>query len=125
MSELYDDPNDSPLPLSQQSGLSTIVVVTNLPDHDAAVHISGLLVDEQLIACANVLSPCTSVYRWQGEVMQEQEVPVWLKTTRGKLAQVMERVRELHPHDVPEILAIEPSDVLPAYSDWVAQSTSR
>ena len=57
--------------------------------------------------------------------MQEQEVPVWLKTTRRKLPQVMERVRELHPHDVPEVLAIEPSDVLPAYGDWVAQNTSR
>jgi periplasmic divalent cation tolerance protein len=125
MSELYDDPNDSPVPLSEQGSLGTLVVVTNLPDHNAAVRMAGQLVDERLVACANVLAPCTSVYRWQDKVNQEQEVPVWLKTTRRNLSQVMQRVHEIHPHDVPEILALEPRDVLPAYSDWVVQSTSR
>jgi len=62
-----------------------LLVLTNLPDHDTATKLAAALVEARLAACANVLAPCTSVYRWQGEVETASEVPVLMKTTARAL----------------------------------------
>lgn len=99
-----------------------LIVITNLPDAESADRVARRLIDERLAACANILAPCRSVYRWQGAVETAQEVPVLFKTTRANYAALESSLRDAHPYDVPEILAV-PASGLPAYLGWVVDET--
>lgn len=125
MSELYNDPTDDPVPLSEQGALNTVVVITNFPDAESAGRIASELVAVRLAACANLMAPCTSVFRWHDKLTRETEVPVWLKTTSGGAATLIEELERLHPYDVPEVLVVNPCDVSVAYTSWVAESVTR
>lgn len=95
------------------------VVLTTAPDLAVAERLAATLVDERSAACANILPGVRSVYRWKGEVQRDDEVLVVLKTTRDGVPRLRDRLAELHPYDVPEVLALDVSDGLPAYLDWV------
>lgn len=99
---------------------AVLIVLTNLPDEENAHRIAEALVAERLAACVNVLGGCRSVYRWQGEIERADEIPLLIKTTRARYRALQARLLELHPYDVPEILAWEPQRGLPAYMGWVA-----
>lgn len=101
-----------------------LIVITNLPDAEAADRVARRLIDERLAACANILAPCRSVYRWQGTVETAQEVPVLFKTTRANYPALESSLRDFHPYEVPEILAV-PATGLPAYLGWVVDETRR
>ena len=100
-----------------------LIVLTNLPDHDTATKLAAALVEARLAACANVLAPCTSVYRWQGEVETASEVPVLMKTTAARYAALEAAIRARHPYELPEIVAVPVERGWPAYLDWVAGET--
>ena len=102
----------------------TLLVFTNLPDPDAAVKLARALVERRLAACVNVLSGCTSVYRWKGEVEEAGEVPVMLKTRAARYTEVEAAIRELHPYELPEIIAVPAVRGLPEYLEWVAEETA-
>jgi periplasmic divalent cation tolerance protein len=97
-----------------------IVVLTNLPDHAAAMRLAGALVERRLAACVNVLAGCESVYRWKGAVERASEVPVLIKSTAGAWPALEQAIRELHPYELPEILGLPVSTGLEAYLGWVA-----
>lgn len=97
----------------------TLLVVSNLPDREAAEAIAKDLVGRRLAACVNILAPCRSFYRWQGEVEQADEVPLLIKTTRARYAELEAAIRELHPYQVPELIALPLAAGLAAYLDWV------
>ena len=80
------------------------------------------LVDERLAACVNVLPPMTSVYRWKGQVEQDREQQVIIKTTRDRLAALEARVRDLHSYELPEFLVIAAGGGAEAYLAWVSDS---
>ena len=80
------------------------------------------LVDERLAACVNVLPAMTSVYRWKGQVEQDREQQVIIKTTRDRLAALEARVRELHSYELPEFLVIAAGGGAEAYLAWVEES---
>jgi len=101
-----------------------LLVFTNLPDRAAAERIADALVTEGVAACVNVLAECGSVYRWQGKVEHASEVPLLIKTTRAAYPQLESALRKLHPHELPEIIALPVSAGLPEYLNWVAQVTS-
>ena len=101
-----------------------LLVFTNLPDRAAAERIADALVTEGVAACVNVLAECGSVYRWQGKVEHASEVPLLIKTTRAAYPQLESALRKLHPHELPEIIALPVSAGLPEYLNWVAQETS-
>lgn len=103
---------------------AVLLVMTNVPDRETAETIARALVDDRLAACVNVMSPCTSVYRWQGAVETAAEVPVFVKTTAGRYAAVEQRIRALHPYELPEIVAVSAGPGLPAYLDWVRAETT-
>ena len=88
-----------------------------------SVTLASLLVERKLAACANILAPCRSVYRWKGAVQREEEHPVLLKTTAERYPQLEEALRGLHPYELPEILAVPIERGLPAYLEWVAAET--
>ena len=100
--------------------MSSLLVLTNLPDRAAAERIAELLIARQLAACVNILAPCRSVYRWKGEVQHDEEHPVLIKTTAERYAALEEALRAAHPYELPEIIAVPVERGLPAYLAWVA-----
>ena len=101
----------------------TVLLITNFPDEATAARIATDLLNERLIACVNIMAPCRSLYRWQGKLQDETETPAWFKTTARQASVASERLAELHPYDVPEVLVVQPKDVHPAYQTWVHKQT--
>lgn len=101
-----------------------ILVITNLPDRGAALKLAQALVDRRLAACVNVLAGCTSVYRWKGAIEQAAEVPVLIKTRAARYDEVEAAIREHHPYELPEILAVPVRGGLDDYLQWVAGETT-
>ena len=95
-----------------------VIVLTTLPaDADGPAFARGI-VDDHLAACVNLLPPMVSVYRWEGAVEQETERQVIIKTSRDRVVTLWERVRELHPYDVPEFIVLPVVDGNDAYLRW-------
>jgi len=101
-----------------------LLVMSSLPDRAAAQQLARTLIDRRLAACVSVLAPCTSVYRWRGTVEEAVEVPVLIKTTAGRYAELESALRALHPHELPEIIAVPVMRGLPGYLDWVVAETT-
>jgi periplasmic divalent cation tolerance protein len=100
------------------------MVQCSFPDEELALSAARRLVDEGLAACAQLLpGPIHSIYRWQGELCQEREHLLLLKTSMGAWPRLRERVAELHPYEVPEILALPALGNEP-YLRWVEESCS-
>ena len=103
----------------------TLLVITNLPDADSAKQVARQLVEQRLAACVNILPGLRSVYRWQGVIEQADEQLLLIKTTRSACPALQARLLELHPYELPELLAVEAADGLPAYLQWVADAVRR
>ena len=103
--------------------MAVIAVLTNLPDSDSAFNLGRELVHLRLVACANVLSPATSFYRWEGKEEQATEYPVLMKTTADRYDELEAAIRRLHPYSLPEIIAWPIARGLPGYLDWVESET--
>lgn len=101
-----------------------LVVLTNCPDAAHAATLAALLVERRLAACVNVLPPCRSVYRWQGKTEDATEVPLLIKTTQACYPALETAIRENHPYELPEIVAVPVMRGLPAYLDWIAAETA-
>lgn len=100
-----------------------MLVFCNAPDAGCAERIARELVERRLAACVNILPPCRSIYRWQGQIEEQGEIPLLIKTGAARLAELTDALRMLHPYEVPEIIALPVSAGLPAYLDWVRQET--
>jgi periplasmic divalent cation tolerance protein len=103
--------------------MSTLLVLTNLPERAAAERLADLLVEKRLAACVNILAPCRSVYRWQGAVRHDEEHPMLIKTTAERYPALEQALRSGHPYELPEIIAVPIERGLPAYLQWVAAET--
>lgn len=103
--------------------MSTLVVITNLPDRAAAEKLADELVAKRLAACVNILAPCRSVYRWKGATQHDDEHPMLIKTTRERYPALEAAIRAGHPYELPEIVALDVERGLPAYLQWVADET--
>jgi periplasmic divalent cation tolerance protein len=102
-----------------------VQVTTTLPDQAAAEHVADRLVKERLAACAQVLGPVSSTYRWRGEIEHATEWYCHLKTTASCAAAVEARIRELHPYETPEIIAVPIAQGNPDYLRWIEESVGR
>ncbi len=103
--------------------VSALLCFCTCPDPATAERIAGTLVGERLAACVNVLPGLRSVYRWKGAVERTDEVLLLVKTQPGRMQRLQERLLELHPHELPELVAIETDFGLPAYLRWIADET--
>lgn len=112
-----------PRPVEIPPPNGVLLVLTNAPDEQVAQRIARALVEERLAACVNVLGPCRSVYRWQGEVEEAQETPLLIKTAQDRYGALERRLRELHPYELPEVLAWRPDGGLAEYATWVIRET--
>ena len=95
------------------------VVFVTAPDAGAGARIARALVEERLAACVNLVPGIRSTYRWQGRVQEDDEVLLVIKTVEGRLDALGERVRALHPYDLPEVLALAAAGGSPDYLAWV------
>lgn len=96
-----------------------LVVFSTFPDEATARAICAALVVEGLVACANILPPVTSIYRWQGELKQEGETLAILKLPAEGFPALEEKLTALHPYEVPEIVAMPVAAVNAKYLAWV------
>ena len=98
-------------------------VVVTAADADWLAGFTRTLVEERLAACGHVLPAIRSVYRWEGAVHDEAEARVGLHTRRSLVPAIVERTAQLHPYDVPCVIALPLVGGNPAYLDWVAAET--
>jgi periplasmic divalent cation tolerance protein len=105
--------------------MDTLLVITNLPDRAAAEQLARALVERRLAACVNIMASCRSVYHWQGAIETAEEVPLMIKTTSERYAALQQAIVDMHPYELPEVIAVPLAHGLSAYLDWVAAATGR
>jgi periplasmic divalent cation tolerance protein len=103
--------------------MDSLLVITNLPDRASAEKLAALLIERRLAACVNILAPCSSVYRWRGEIQHDEEHPLLIKTVQDRYTEVEATIRGNHPYELPEIIAVSINGGLPAYLQWVESET--
>ncbi|HKU79266.1 MAG TPA: divalent-cation tolerance protein CutA [Rhodanobacteraceae bacterium] len=101
-----------------------LLCLSTCPDAETAAIIARTLVGERLAACVNRLPGVQSTYRWHGEIHDDAEVLLLIKTTRERFDALRDRLTKLHPYEVPELIAFEITDGLPAYLEWLASETA-
>ncbi len=99
------------------------IILTTLPALDQAERLAGILVDERLVACVQLLPAVLSIYRWQGQRTRDSECLLLIKTRAELAAEVEQRIAALHPYECPEIVSLTPASVNAAYARWVMDST--
>ena len=96
-------------------------ITTTLPTRASADKLAEALVTERLAACAQVLGPLASTYRWKGVVEHAEEWCCLIKTTEARVAEVGARIRELHPYEVPEVIATSITGGDEQYLRWIEE----
>lgn len=95
-----------------------------VPSAEVAEELVRTLVEERIVACGNIIPGLTSIYRWKGEVEEDEEVLVIFKTTTDAVPRLLERAPELHPYEVPEVLVLPLEAGYAPYLGWVGESVS-
>lgn len=118
-------PGAAPVAVRSQNGAPSdaVLVLTTAPDALLAKHIVHCLVEESLVACAQVGAAVTAMYLWEGRLEGGDEFPMTLKTTADAVPALHARLRELHPYQVPEFLVLPVAAGSCDYLDWTAQAT--
>ena len=96
-----------------------LIALSTVPDEVSGARIARALVEEGLAACVNRIAGVHSTYRWQGAVQDDVEVLLLIKTTRALMPMLEARLLELHPYELPELIAVEAAAGSAAYLDWV------
>lgn len=100
-----------------------VVVLSTFPADGEPAAMARALVDARLAACVNILPAMTSIYRWADGVEQDSEHQIVIKTTRAQVPAVWDRLRDLHPYEVPEFIVLPIIDGNDAYLKWIGEST--
>ena len=102
-----------------------VSVYATFGSDEEARRIARTLVEEKLAACANILGPCHSIYRWQSRIEEAGEVPALFKTSEAAAPALLARLAELHSYDVPAAVVWPIADALESYREWVAGEVRR
>ena len=100
------------------------VVLATAPEVGVGRRIASTLVEERLAACVNLVPGISSIYRWDGGIQEDVEVLLVVKTSEARCSELADRVRELHPYDLPEVLALAAAGGSAPYLDWVRRELS-
>jgi periplasmic divalent cation tolerance protein len=109
--------------MSNADAADVHVAFCTCPDADVAESLAEALVEARLAACVNILPGVRSIYQWQGRIERDAEALMLIKTTRARLDALVARIRELHPYDVPEVIAHPITAGHVSYLEWVRQCT--
>ncbi len=100
-----------------------LLIFSTFPGAETARRIVQQLVSENLVACGNIIPAVESIYRWKDNIENATEALVLFKTTRARYSAFQDRLKALHPYEVPEIICLDVVDGLPDYLGWVAANT--
>ncbi len=100
-----------------------LIILCTCPDPATAERIAETVVGERLAACVNIVPGLTSIYRWEGQMQRDSELLLLIKTRQAVYPLLEARIRELHPYQVPEIVALSIRAGSAAYLDWIADHT--
>ena len=101
-----------------------IVVFVTCGSEEEALKIGRTLVEERLAACANIVSPLRSIYRWEGKICDEKEWLLVIKTRQSRFEDLAQGVKSLHSYSVPEIIALPITGGSPPYLNWIEENTT-
>jgi periplasmic divalent cation tolerance protein len=101
-----------------------LLVMTSLPDMEAAKALARRLIDANLAACVQLQPGVQSIYQWEGRICEEQEVVLVAKTTAGRWTAISDYIKQNHPYDVPEIITQPITHSDPDYAQWVVLETT-
>ncbi len=97
------------------------VIYITAKDADEARRIARKLVEERLAACANIIEKVSSIYWWRGEIVEDEEAFIIVKTLKEKVSAIVKRVKEIHSYQVPEIIALEITEGSEDYLRWLRE----
>jgi periplasmic divalent cation tolerance protein len=103
-------------------GEKILLALSTFPDAEIARRISNQLVSDRLAACANILPAIESIYRWKGNIESGNETLVLFKVSEDRQSAFQDKLRALHPYDVPEIIFVPIASGLPEYLQWVSEN---
>ncbi len=103
---------------------ATCVVLCTCPDQTAAMRVATTIVERRLAACVNRVPGIESIYRWEGRVEHDREELLVVKTTEARYAELEACIREVHPYDVPEVIALPIERGSSDYLAWIGESVS-
>ena len=101
----------------------TLLVITTLPDRDAAERLAGKLVAAGLAACVNIGAPVTSIYRWEDQLQRDTELMLTIKTSKASYPALERAIAKDHPYELPEVIAIPIAAGLADYLAWIEACT--
>ncbi len=101
------------------------LILSTCPDKESAERIARALVSERLAACANILPIAQSVYLWQGKIESAAEQLLLIKSMTEAYNAIEKRILELHPYELPEVIAVSIADGLDAYLSWINNPEER
>jgi periplasmic divalent cation tolerance protein len=99
------------------------IVLSTIDSEQRGKSIASQLVHENLAACVTLMSSAISIYRWKGEMEEAQETLLIIKTREERLSDLMRRLKELHPYEVPEMVVLPIDQAYQPYVDWVVENT--
>ena len=99
-----------------------LLVYCTCPDDATANQLAEMLISKQLAACVNIVAGIQSVYAWQGKIEMSNETLLMIKTTETTYEDLQAAIRDKHPYELPEIVAVSITTGLPAYLEWINQS---
>jgi len=108
--------------LPNPMGDKIFLALSTFPDAETARRISNQLVTEKSAACANILPGVESIYRWKGKIENGRETLVFFKVSEDRQSAFQNKLRSLHPYEVPEIIFVPVASGLPEYLQWVADN---
>jgi periplasmic divalent cation tolerance protein len=100
---------------------SYLVALITAPSKNVGRDIARTVLDRELAACVNIIPSMTSLYTWEGEFCSEEEVLLVVKTTESAFEGLASTVKDIHPYDVPEIIALPITAGSRDYLDWIAE----
>jgi periplasmic divalent cation tolerance protein len=102
-----------------------LLALSTFPDAEIARRISNQLVSERFAACANIFPSVESIYRWKDKIESGNETLVFFKVSEGRQSAFQDKLRLLHPYDVPEIIFLPVASGLPEYIQWVNENCTQ
>jgi len=102
-----------------------LLVLTTMPDHQAAEALAEKILRSNIAACVNILPEMTSIYVWKGKTQHGSENQLIIKTTAARYDALQALISDLHPYELPEIIAVPITHGLPEYLNWVKACTKK